>query len=262
MNFDGKKKDILIYNDNGVGTECLKNTECFFRQYVDCSIYKVRYINAEQIIKNDWIQTAALLVIPGGADIPYFEKLRGQGCTNISEYVKNGGKYLGICAGAYFACGEIEFALGTDEEVRQERELKFFNEVGFGPVFGQYSYSNNSGVHAVNVKFGEQVANVYYNGGCTFRGQVENVEIIGTFVDKENLPAIIKCKVGAGIALLSGVHFEFSTNKACNYNNDPRMQKIAAKIDGAACCNETLKLRVVDSLGLVPSRILLEAIHI
>ena len=40
-------------------------------------------------------------------------KWASNGVTASSGYVEGGGAYLGLCAGAYFACDIVEFALGT-----------------------------------------------------------------------------------------------------------------------------------------------------
>ena len=42
------------------------------------------------------------------------------------EFVENGGSYLGICAGAYFACDYIEFDKNGPLEVVGPRDLKFY----------------------------------------------------------------------------------------------------------------------------------------
>ena len=50
---------------------------------------------------------------------------------------------------------------------------------------------------------------------------MNDVKILGTYSDKNNLPAIIKCNVGKGIAILSGVHFEFDLSSSFkNYDKN------------------------------------------
>ena len=50
-----------------------------------------------------------LLIMPGGRDKPYQESFTGDGVKTIRDFVQRGGTYIGICAGAYFACENIEF---------------------------------------------------------------------------------------------------------------------------------------------------------
>ena len=55
----------------------------------------------------------------------YFAALGAIGMSKIKDYVTQGGSYLGICSGAYFACDRIEFDKGGPLEVIGERFLKF-----------------------------------------------------------------------------------------------------------------------------------------
>ncbi|MEW5299670.1 MAG: hypothetical protein WDW36_002662 [Sanguina aurantia] len=70
--------------------------------------------------------------MPGGADLPYCRLLNGQGNNMITEYVKGGGSYLGLCAGAYYGCSSVEFEPGSSMEVSGDRELAFFPGVAVG----------------------------------------------------------------------------------------------------------------------------------
>ena len=73
-----------------------------------------------------WVSTAALLAIGGGFDTGYLRALQAEGIQLIRDYVEGGGRYLGICAGAYLACCDIEFDKGGDLEVCGPRNLMFY----------------------------------------------------------------------------------------------------------------------------------------
>ena len=96
--------------------------------------HNVALVDAEAI-KNGALQGASLLVMPGGADLAYCEKLNGEGNALIRQFVENGGAYLGICAGAYYACNAIEWAMGTHQEIAGPRELAFYPAMASGPVY-------------------------------------------------------------------------------------------------------------------------------
>src|SRR6476620_3369467 len=102
------KNSIYIYQDDGVSDESLSQTITTF-QHMLAPAYFIKTINAHEIIEGEWVQDAALFVMPGGSDLPYVRKLNGAGNQNIKDYVKNGGSYLGICAGAYYAAAYVEF---------------------------------------------------------------------------------------------------------------------------------------------------------
>ncbi len=58
-----------------------------------------------------------------------------------------------------------------------------------------------------------QASAAYYNGGCAFIAPEEhrNVTVIARYADLPQEPAaIVQCRVGKGLALLSGVHPEYS----------------------------------------------------
>ena len=73
-----------------------------------------------------WRQAAAAIALGGGYDLGFINALGEPGMSQIQDYVKAGGSYLGVCAGAYFACDYIEFDKGGPLEVCGERWLKFF----------------------------------------------------------------------------------------------------------------------------------------
>ena len=73
-----------------------------------------------------WVNSAAALAIGGGFDTGYIRALGLDGLKIIKDYIHAGGRYLGICAGAYLACHEIEFDMGGPLEVCGQRSLEFY----------------------------------------------------------------------------------------------------------------------------------------
>ena len=60
-------------------------------------------------------------------DLPYIDRLSGAGSAKIKEFIRRGGSYLGICAGAYYGCSLVEFAQGDPLlEVCGARELALY----------------------------------------------------------------------------------------------------------------------------------------
>lgn len=205
-----EKMKIIVYNDEGVHKNSLKHCIYTLNQYG----YNVEIdtVDASFLTNTMWEPDIDLIVFPGGADTPYHRNLKGKGCQKIREFVENGGKYLGICAGGYFGARSIEFAKGTDISVIEERELAFFDGIAVGPILKNFKYNSEEGAYAANIKFFDNSEFFsYYNGGAAFIQHSSNKHtVIGTYQDKHNLPAIIECKVGKGRAILSGIHFEYS----------------------------------------------------
>ncbi|WP_347938803.1 BPL-N domain-containing protein [Rickettsia oklahomensis] len=204
---------IKIYNDLGVSKESVKHCEYTLKLYA--LNYKVEYISAQEIIDGMWIQNTLLLILLGGRDLYYVQKLQGKGNLIIQNYLKNGGHFLGICAGSYYSGNYLAFAKGTNIEVIGERELKIFNGVIRGPLLAHYYYNSYKGARAAYLKINPKLklnikdCYIFYNGGGYFV-DVENTkdtEIIASYEDSK--AAIIKCAYGNGTAILSGVHLEY-----------------------------------------------------
>lgn len=212
-----KKQNILIYKDKGVEENSLVNTVKFFKERIDTSFYNITYVKSNELIEKDWGKNTKLLVIPGGADVQYDRALRGIGCHKIRRFVaEQGGKFLGICAGAYFGSRRVEFALGTELEVAENRELGFFEGKTVGPILKEYVYNSEKGSCAADILFKPLGIRFfsYYNGGCTFidsDDSQKDYEVLATFHDKKDIPSIIKRNIGSGTVVLSGVHFEHNT---------------------------------------------------
>lgn len=170
-------------------------------------------ITADEILQ-DALEKFSLFIMPGGRDRPYHAALKGPANEKIRAFVENGGVYLGICAGAYYACRRIEFDLGFPLEVCEERELGFFPGKAIGPAYGNgtFEYKSEKGARLANIGTDgteRSPLKMYYNGGCTFEGDYPHVRILARYLDlPHHPPAIIECSVGKGKAILSGVHLE------------------------------------------------------
>ncbi len=217
-------KKIFIYCDTGVSNN---KSEIF--SFVDDykGSYEAHYIDAEEIKTGLWRTSAACFIVPGGADRFYSNKLNGMGNREIKSFVHDGGLYIGICAGSYYAGKEICFDLNGPLEIVAERELAFFPGKVIGPLLSRYEYNSTSGARIAKIKLTSveqelQPINVYYNGGGYFANaeKFNQVNIIATYQNKgfENMAAIIECSVGKGKAILSAVHPEISVNYFANNN--------------------------------------------
>merc|ERR1712037_643043 len=76
-----------------------------------------------------------------------------------------------LCPGAYFASARVLFQPGTDMQVDEQRPLALFPGTAWGAVTGpEFKYSSEAGTAGVNL--GSDLI-VYYNGGCSFKGEEE-----------------------------------------------------------------------------------------
>lgn len=200
-------RKIAIYHDDGVSAVGVSSLQKAILRYlgVEPLLLTARQIKAGKLAE------CVAIFFPGGADLPYCEKLNGIGNQQIRQFVAQGGVYVGICAGAYYACKAIAF-IGEDYQVSGERELAFFDGIAEGSLpkwtnnryFDETVYSKAF----VTLDFitGERQP-FYYHGGPTFKAnRTAEYQRIACYPDGS--PAIISGSLGQGHYLLSGVHFE------------------------------------------------------
>ncbi len=224
LNKNKNMKVIYVYNDYGVTEFCVGQLEkCMrtvFRNEVHFEVSKVTaHCIKSGILFRNGKPYPDMVCIGGGFDLGYLKALGDEGCENIRKYVSDGGKYLGICAGAYFAAAYIEFDLNGQLEVKGERKLGFFRGKCWGPLNEKFKYNCDDEVIAVELDVDPQHAQAnnryfyYLNGGCVFLGSEEDFDdctVVARYRDiVPNGAAIILTDYGAGKCLLSGVHFEF-----------------------------------------------------
>lgn len=189
--------------------------------------YAIIPINETALLKEPWAQTCALLVFPGGADLGYCRVFNGQGNRRISEFVRRGGAYLGLCAGGYYGSSRCEFEVGNKAlEVVGSRELGFFPGTCRGGAFKGFEYQSEKGARAATIKAEKESLQgkipdefaVYYNGGGVFVDADatggRKIEILASYKDDldvdggDKKAAVVLCHVGEGKAILSGPHPE------------------------------------------------------
>lgn len=204
-----REKIIYIYKGPGVSKAGLSHLKKLFQHQI------VRFLSSQEVLKGTWANDASLFVMPGGADVPYTKRLNGLGNDLIRKYVENGGVYLGVCAGAYYAAKKIVFSWGTENEVTGDRELSFFPGVIEGPTLAPYYLKTFEGARAAYIEWNHDhktAFHVFYNGGGHFITplQYPGVRVLAIYKDLPNQPAaVIECIAGKGKAILSGVHFEY-----------------------------------------------------
>lgn len=90
--------NVLIYAGPGTskrGVELLKTS---LKDLLNAS-YAVMLATVGMLRDEPWEEVTALLVFPGGRDLPYIQELGGKTNARMRQWVNAGGKYLGVCAG-------------------------------------------------------------------------------------------------------------------------------------------------------------------
>ncbi|KAM0752249.1 class II aaRS and biotin synthetase [Meredithblackwellia eburnea MCA 4105] len=214
--------NILVYNGSGVSAASRDHTINSLKSFLGHR-YDIQFVTPKSLRDEPWTETCALLVFPGGRDLPYLFDLGGEANRRIREWVKSGGRYLGFCAGAYYASARVEFEVGTAMEVVGDRELNFYPGTCQGTVFPGFAYETEAGARQVQVGLNRtawrdhwpgspESASVWYNGGGCFVGAQDagsHVQSLATYSDLPGQPSAgVRCQVGAGVAVLWAVHPE------------------------------------------------------
>ncbi|KAG0038746.1 biotin holocarboxylase synthetase [Podila clonocystis] len=226
--------NVLVYSGEGTSRTSLAHTVRTLKALVGHH-YDVMKIDAKGLLTEPWEESTSLLVIPGGRDLPYTKDLNGAANDKIHAYVQAGGRFWGICAGAYYGSSQVIFEPGTPLEVQGPRELEFFGGECRGVVYPGFVYDSEQGANAVEIQLsgalskeplGYERTRVYFNGGGYFVNaeKTPDTEVLAWYTNNNGLEsvssygstgakaAMIACKVGQGLALLTGVHPEYDAS--------------------------------------------------
>lgn len=220
-------KQIVVYVDQGVSGKTLFHTVKSLQQETKAPLKR---LDAAALCSTEWEKETALLVIPGGNDVYYDSLLKEEGNNKIRSFVEeNGGGYLGLCAGAYFAARKIEFEKGAHQQICAERSLGFYPGVARGSAYGvgKYVPDSDKGAQVAQLSWNGERCMTYFNGGCLFDdpSSFSNVEVLSRYINLEGKPAaIVLCKCGKGKAILSGAHIEMSASYLAHI--DPKIENV------------------------------------
>ncbi|ETX12689.1 hypothetical protein MUS1_02080 [Marinomonas ushuaiensis DSM 15871] len=205
--------NIQIYTDNVSANHIL--------YYALARLYgknSVCFINANEILNGALNSDVDLFVMPGGASRYKADKLNGAANRLIKTYVEQGGRYLGICGGAYMGCNVTIWAQGLPHEIIVENELSFFSGAAIGPieVFGRGDNYNQTDAHLVTLEYQGKLVDSLYLGGCVFQSdaaddnELSGYKVLASFADLPEKPAaIVSGRFGQGRWLLCSTHPEY-----------------------------------------------------
>ncbi|MCB9989402.1 MAG: hypothetical protein H6868_08760 [Rhodospirillales bacterium] len=183
-------------------------------------------------------QDTLAFILPGiiGEECHYYDVLGDEGNKAIRQYVEDGGTYMGLCAGAYYACETIEYAPAWGNKKTQKPGLNFFNAVARGPVTPDAPHPtpeneyNDLSVLQIFKENGDTIGVCYGNGPALENAIDDNLHVIARYKGVKDTPISIARKpVGKGQALFVGVVPEISskhgianisTHNVVELNND------------------------------------------
>ncbi len=200
---------MALYNDGGYGT--WQDGLTALEQFLKWKGISFTEINADTVNNTDWLSRYKAICFPGGYAYYYKLAINDSGIQKIRRFVRKGGAYLGICAGAYFASDSVQW----EEDGLLDYPLDLFDGVAIGAIdsiapWDQYTMTqvNLNPNHPIN-QFEPSYEMILYYGGPYFRKHAgANMDTVGTWQSYYNLPGIVTCTYGSGRVLLMGPHPE------------------------------------------------------
>ena len=201
--------DIAIYTDGGTGT--WPDGIVAFEQFLDWKGLTHQRVTAPEINTGDLSQDFKAIYFPGGYAWYYKVAFNENGLNNIRNLVSTGGGYIGICAGAYFACDSVDW----EEDGLLDYPLDLFDGVGRGAIdaiapWDNYTMTtvNLNSSNPINQFSGAREVTLYYGGQVFEPHNGVNMDTTATWDAYFDLPAIINFHYGQGRVLLIGPHPE------------------------------------------------------
>lgn len=148
---DPRSIQVAVFVDEGVSS----TVKLFDALATDPSLSAVK-VSAEDV-RAGKLEQYSVLIHPGGSGSKQGKALGEQGRAKVREFIKAGGGFVGICAGAYLAAGERDWSLGVLDAKVVDRE--HWNR-GFGNVTIAMS---TTGMETLSVAIAKP--EIYYHQG-------------------------------------------------------------------------------------------------
>lgn len=183
--------NLYVHTDESSSTT--QAWKSFFKNYLPT--WELRLCDATKILE----ENPTHVLFPGGSGSAFFKKLGKKQSAKIKKWVKEGGSYIGVCAGAYLASNHLKITSLNIPDKAWER-----------------------GLHDVEIILDGKSQIVNYHNGPIFE-VTKKVEILSTFKSNvlaengfyamEGTPAITRNLYGKGTVSLFSPHLEKSPDK-------------------------------------------------
>lgn len=200
----GKPPRVGVWADAGVWHQGAKAVVAALEgEGVPCRVLDRSLLTA------DGLKGLEAVVLPGGW-APHQWRAAGEGgLAAVKNFVENGGRVVGVCAGAYLLCETVKY-----EGQTYPYPLGLFDGVAAGPVKGLAAYPEWGAAKLTATDAGKKRglgvldgAEVAYSGGPCFEKGTD-VTVLAKYADGS---AAAVCRpVGKGEAVLLGGHPELS----------------------------------------------------
>ena len=203
---------VALYSDKGTWEDSVEALQNMF-QWMG---YSVTLVDA-QYINNEDLDDFSILCIPGGDMYQYAQKISSKGKKTIRNFIDNGGGYIGVCGGAYFASKKVvwrgnQLSMITLELFPGTAEGPF-NEIVVYPDYAMCEIDMAT-THPVTQSGAPVEWMLYYWGPMLIVDDIDaDIAILGRYT-AGNQPAIVAFDYGKGRVFLIGTHPEIEEDSS------------------------------------------------
>lgn len=188
----------------------------------------IRTVNAAEFKPLTWNSVTTAVVIPGIKSRDLDSQLGESKKEELKQYLDSGGHFYGLCGAAYWGCRSISYKCYDDTFIKKMGNLDFFSGEGKGPVIPNTSKEHRNDYYTTPIelelltpKYKKIVIGLVIGGGSFVSpsdSEISSTDCISlmryvktidrdTTIDSELSNAVVKCKVGKGVAILSFPYF-------------------------------------------------------
>lgn len=160
-------------------------------------------------VNNNSLDAFKIICIPGGDFYSYSQDISESGKEKIRTFVRNGGGYIGLCGGGYFASKEIYWQ-GSKLQINS---LNLFDGKASGTDNAIVPYPQRNMCEII-IDTTHEITNtipspqwMLYYWGAVFTPNSSDVKILGRY-SAVNKPAMIAFEYGGGKVFIIGAHPE------------------------------------------------------
>ncbi len=196
---------VGLYADDGAADVCVTAAGSMFAWMG----YEVVELDAASVNQDD-LSPFDILYFPGGSSDPYKEQIDAGGRDKIRERIRDGGCYIGTCAGAFYAAQTATWK-GRDDS---PGSLGLFPGTVVGPIPEIYAEPDfgmcqvNLEDHPITEGQTDPAWILYYDGPYFEPDPDAGVEIVGRY-EIGGEAALVAFEYGAGRVFLTGPHPEW-----------------------------------------------------
>jgi glutamine amidotransferase-like uncharacterized protein len=203
---------VAVYSGEGTWDESVQAAGKLF----ESAGYSVAFLGPKEV-EGDALGRFNIICVPGGDMYQYAQEISSTGREKLRSFVRDGGGYIGICGGAYFASEQVIWNGSPLPMI----PLAIFPGKAEGPLNEIAPYPNYAIcdvnivdlTHPITESEPTTLSMLYYWGPALRLNADAQVSVLARY-EKNNAPAILAFDYGLGRVFLVGTHPEIGKDSS------------------------------------------------